>query len=148
MKTIKKLMLFSFVLMTAAIFSSTSKQVSAASENEIYANTLAQLGLFRGTGIGYELERELTRTEAAVMLVRLLGAEKKALSETYDTPFTDVRDWAKPYVGWLYKHGMVKGIAPDQFGSDSRMTYQQYFILLLRCLDYDDGTDFEYAKTR
>lgn len=36
---------------------------------------LKKLGLFQGTEESFELERNMTRAEAAVMLVRFLGAE-------------------------------------------------------------------------
>lgn len=37
------------------------------------ADRLSDLGLFQGTGNGYQLDRAPTRAEAATMLVRLLG---------------------------------------------------------------------------
>ena len=40
------------------------------------------------------------------MLVRLLGGEAEAEVNVYQTPFTDVPDWAQPYVGWLYENKM------------------------------------------
>lgn len=42
------------------------------------ADRLSDLGLFQGTGNGYQLDRAPTRAEAATMLVRLLGAEAEA----------------------------------------------------------------------
>ena len=42
------------------------------------AEHLSELGLFRGSEQGYELDRAPTRGEAAAMLVRLLGAEDEA----------------------------------------------------------------------
>ena len=73
------------------------------------ADALHDLGLFQGTDSGYDLDRAPTRAEAAAMLVRLLGAEEEAQAmESYTAPFTDVRDWAKPYVQYLYDNGLTE----------------------------------------
>jgi hypothetical protein len=64
----------------------------------LYANFLNKLGLFRGSDHGYELDRTLNRDEAAVMIVRLMGAEDEVLSGIYNTPFDDLDDWARPYI--------------------------------------------------
>ena len=40
-----------------------------------YAQALSVMGLFKGTDVGFELEREPTRLECLIMLIRLLGEE-------------------------------------------------------------------------
>ena len=52
--------------------------IFASIENTDKAQVLNELGLFQGTNNGYELDRAPTRTEAGVMLIRLLGVEKQA----------------------------------------------------------------------
>ena len=68
-------------------------------DTEAQAQMLYDIGLFRGTEKGFELDKPMTRAEAAAMLTRLLGAEKTALSGTWKHPFTDVPQWADKYVG-------------------------------------------------
>ena len=67
--------------------------VSAAAGYTGCADSLNQMGLFKGGDKGYDLERTPSRSEAAVMLVRFLGQEDKALTGyangTYSDPFTD-----------------------------------------------------------
>ena len=112
------------------------------------ADALHDLGLFQGTDSGYDLDRAPTRAEAAAMLVRLLGAEEEAQAmESYTAPFTDVRDWAKPYVQYLYDNGLTNGVTETLFGASNTCTAQQYATFLLRALGYSDGTDgdFTYA---
>ena len=41
-----------------------------------YAQALNVMGLFKGTDVGYELERQPTRLETLIMLIRLLGEEE------------------------------------------------------------------------
>ncbi len=107
---------------------------------------LYDLGLFQGTTKGFELDRQLTRAEAAVMLVRLLGAESDALSQRTAHPFTDVPSWADPYVGYLYQRGLTNGISATAFGSDRSTTLNDYLTFTLRALDYVDGEDFEWSN--
>ncbi|MGO5115639.1 hypothetical protein ACTQ33_11540 [Candidatus Avoscillospira sp. LCP25S3_F1] len=112
------------------------------------ADALNTMGLFQGGTNGYDLDRAPTRLEAGVMLVRLLGAEETAkANQTYTAPFTDVADWAKPYVQYLYDNGLGNGVGNGKFGSDSLCTAQQYTTFLLRALGYSDaeGGDFTYA---
>ena len=120
-----------------------------ASDFDHCADALKDLGLFQGTSKGYELDRAPTRTEAGVMLVRLLGKEEEAKAiETYTAPFTDVQDWAKPYVQYLYDNGLTNGKSETLFGYSDLCTAQQYATFLLRALGYSDaeGGDFTYAK--
>ena len=115
------------------------------------AQLLYDLGLFRGTGTKpdgspeFDLDRAPTRAEAVTMLVRLLGAEGEATKTVQPTPFTDVPDWARPYVGYAYKQGLTNGISADQFGSDNPVTAAQYLTFVLRSLGYQDGTDFFWS---
>ena len=54
---------------------------AGASDFDSIAQELKDVGLFQGTDTGFELDRAPTRTEAAVMLVRLLGAEEQATAD-------------------------------------------------------------------
>ena len=105
------------------------------------AEFLHALGLFRGTEEGYALDRSMTRSEAAVMLVRLLGQEDAALTQSPSHPFTDVPQWASPYVGWLWTNGLTKGASATTFGASSAVTAKQYLMFLSRALYGPDVAD-------
>lgn len=128
---------------------------AAAADYEAAAQELAQIGIFRGSAQGFELDRAPTRTEAAVMLVRLLGGEKEAAAQfaagAIPQPFGDVPPWAEPYVAWLSAKGLVQGMAAAdgtlRFGGEELCTAQMYVTFLLRALDYRDSgavTDFRF----
>lgn len=115
------------------------------------AEELSAIYVFRGTDTGFELDRAPRRSEAAVMLVRLFGAEDQAQSD-YATgvtshPFEDGNGWCAPYLAWLYSNGMVKGVTPTQYRVDAACTARDYALFLLRALGYQDGVDFEWAQT-
>jgi hypothetical protein len=149
---IKKIL--SFLLTLTIVFALSGVSLAATAANEPdpqYLSTiLYQLGLFRGTGTNsdgtpkFELERGLTRSEAITMLVRLLGEESYALSETYETPFTDVEDWAKPYVGYAYEMGLTNGTSASSFGGKDTVTANQYITFVLRALGYTSGREFSW----
>jgi len=116
---------------------------------EPFADQLKALGLFLGTGTGYALERAPTRDEAATMLVRLLGKEAQAKEENSAHPFTDVPEWADPYVGYLYANGLTKGVSAELFGSKDLCSLQMFCTFVLRALGYADtgeAADFTYDK--
>jgi len=114
---------------------------------------LNKLGLFNGVGTDsqgepiFDLERTPTRQEALVMLIRLLGLEKTALSSSAKNPFDDVASWAAPYVSYAYSTGLTTGISPNHFGGNELATLQQYSVFLLRALGYSEKeNDFTYSN--
>jgi hypothetical protein len=115
------------------------------------ANALHEIGLFNGTGTDedgnpiYDLDRTPTRQEAVVMLVRLLGKEKEA-ARAGRAPFSDVADWAVPYVGYAYYHGLTTGTGEGIFGATEPISAAQYLTFVLRALGYESGTDFQWDK--
>ena len=116
------------------------------------AENLHALGLFNGTGTNpdgspnFALDRAPTRQEAVAMLVRLLGKEAEALAGAWSTPFTDVDDWAKPYVGYAYHAGLANGTGAATFGGRRLVTAAQYLTFVLRALGYDSAADFAWDK--
>ena len=109
------------------------------------ADRLHELGLFQGTENGYELDRAPTRAEAAAMLTRLLGKESEAKSLTYSAPFTDLQNWEKPYVQYLYENGLTTGATATTYEPEAPLTANMYAAFLLRALGYSDTAgDFTY----
>lgn len=116
------------------------------------AEALYELGLFNGTGTNedgtpiFELDRTPNRQEAITMLVRLLGKEEEAKAGTWSTPFTDLAEWATPYVGYAYTNGLTNGTSETTFGSTDLVSVSQYLTFVLRALGYEDGTDFQWYE--
>lgn len=138
------------LLMAAAMVMAFATAAGAADYSAM-ADDLAAIGMFTGTDVGYELDREPTRAEVAVMLVRMLGAEETAKTEfaaqTISHPFTDVADWAAPYVAYLYTNKLSNGVSGTEYGSGQLCSGQMYCTFMLRALGYSDaeGGDFTYA---
>lgn len=135
-------MVFAGVLAVASL-----AMTAGAASYDNCADRLSDLGLFQGTGNGYQLDRAPTRAEAATMLVRLLGAEAEAEELDYSAPFTDLDDWQKPYVQYLYDNGLTTGATATTFEPEDTCSAQMYTTFLLRALGYSDaaGGDFTYT---
>jgi len=122
------------------------------SEAQQAACALYELGLFHGTGVAadgspiFELERSPSRYEAVTMLVRLLGKESEALGGSWCTPFSDVADWAKPYVGFAYEYGLSSGTSSTTYSGEISVSAAQYLTFLLRALGYSSGSDFHWDR--
>lgn len=114
------------------------------------AELLSELGIFRGSNLGFELERVPTRQEALIMLIRLLGEEEEALAYTGKSPFTDLTGWleGRNYIHYGSAMGYTNGIDAvtfNQYGAASRHVYLTY---VLRALGYDDKAgDFVWNTT-
>jgi len=117
------------------------------------ANALHKLGLFLGTAPDaeipvFELDGSLTRIQALVLVIRLLGLEKDALAYNGENNFTDVPKWAWQYAAYAYKNGITTGINQEGtlFAPSRGITLHEFTAFILRVLDYNekDG-DFIYA---
>lgn len=109
---------------------------------------LWKLGLFLGSGNSFELERAATRTEAVILLLRMLGEEEEAKNCTYTHPFTDVPAWADKYIAYAYNKGLTNGVSATIFGSNNDTTPEQFITFTLRALEYSDKDgDFTYKES-
>lgn len=142
----------SFILALTLAVSLVPSAFAASDEAVQAANALHTLGLFNGTGTDangnpiYDLDRAPTREEAITMLIRLMGKESDAKGYNWEMPFTDVSGWAKPYVGAAYSWGLTSGTSETTFGGKQKVSAMQYLTFVLRALDYEDGTDFQWDK--
>lgn len=122
--------------------------VRDTSTEEVMAQDLKVLGLFQGVSdTEFELDRAPTRIEAIIMLIRVLGKDKDALSGKSSHPFTDVPDWADSYVGYAYENGLSNGTSATTFGEEDASA-EMYVTFILRALGYSDknGEDFVWSN--
>ncbi len=141
------------ILLTIIFICSIAPTAFAASNEATQAaNELNALGLFGGTGTDasgnpiYDLDRAPTRQEAITMLVGLLGKTEEAKSGNWKMPFTDVDNWAKPFVGYAYANGLASGTSATTFGAKDTVTASQYLSFVLRVQGYESGKDFQWNK--
>ena len=120
-----------------------------SSEITGYAEALKSLGLFLGTGNGFELERTPTRSEAIVLLLRLLGKYDEASAHPASYPHDDVASWANRYVAYAFDEGITTGVGGGVFG-EGTSTLAQFETFVLRAMGYEDestgGSDFSWQN--
>ncbi len=127
------------ICLFAAMLLLFSPALAAETEDETLWETqdaafLQALDVLRGTGNGLELDKELTRAQAATLCVRLLGGEADALADPRTMPFTDVPLWAQPYVGWLYEQGITNGTSDTTYTPNRPVTHREFCLFLTRAL--------------
>lgn len=142
--------LLSLCLVVTMIISLIPAASAASEEAIVAAESLYELGLFNGTGKDangnpvFDLDSVPSRHQAVVLLVRLLGKDEDAKSGTWNIPFTDVAEWAKPYVGYAYANGLTSGTSSTTYSGNRDATVAQYLTFVLRALGYTSGIDFQY----
>lgn len=142
----------SILLALALMLALAVPALAATPEAENAAEALYQYGLFKGTGTDaagkpvFDLDKTLNRQEAVTLLVRILGKEAEAEQAPQKSPFTDVDDWAKPYVGYAYAYGLTEGTSAATFGGNEPVSASQYITFVLRALGYTSGTDFQWDR--
>lgn len=104
------------------------------------AQTLSALNVVRGA---YNVNDPATRAQAAVILVRLAGAEQAAAADKTRVPFKDVPAYALSSVRYAYGQGWLRGVAGDVFGAYQCIDTKSYCAALLRLLGYTEK-DFSY----
>lgn len=144
--------LLSFLLAVAMMCSMVPTAFAASAEAIDAANALHEQGLFNGVGTNadgtpnFDLDRTPTRHEAVTMLVAMLGKSSEAQAGNWTTPFTDVADWAKPFVGYAYTNGLTSGTSATTYGGNQPVSATQYLTFVLTALGYKSGTDFQWDK--
>ncbi|MBE7052286.1 MAG: S-layer homology domain-containing protein [Ruminococcaceae bacterium] len=115
--------------------------ISAIADNTQYADILYELGLFKGTDNGYELDIPFTREQAATMLVRLVGEEDNALSGEYEHQFDDVwqERWSYKYIMYCYENEITKGTSKYFFEPERNISAAEFVTLVLRILGYQEA---------
>lgn len=115
----------------------------AESEESIYpsvdvaVDAAIDLGILQGTGEGeLELDRTITRQEAAAMLARTYrayqSAEPDVLEPVSFTDREDIADWALEDVALMSQLGIMNGVGDGRFDPLGVYTTEQCILSLLR----------------
>ena len=109
------------------------------------ADRLATLNLVKGDTKGdYALETPATRAQAAVLLVRLAGAESTARKNPQATTFQDLPAWASAEIVYAAQQGWAYGASDSAFRPNDPVTANAWFGMLLRMLGYSEkSNDFK-----
>ncbi len=129
---------------------SGSSLPDTVTDNADAALRLYHLGLLKGQGTladgtpDLALNEELTRAEAVVLLLRLLGLEQEVFTSDAVSPFRDLPGWAEPYLALAWEEGLVAGVntPATRFDPNAACDVRSYLTFLLRALGYEEKLDF------
>lgn len=143
---------FLTILLTTLALTGLLCVSASASSFDSAAAELSAIGMLRGGADGFALDKAPTRTQAAIMLARLYGAEEEAIAAyaagELTCPFTDVNETAAPFAAWLADKGLASGTSETTFGGSNPCSARAYTIFLLRALGYKDNVDFTSANAQ
>ena len=97
-------------------------------------------------------DKQVTRAEMAVVMSNLLGLKVEDFKNA-SIPFTDVPEWARPYVAACYTNGITSGYDAKTYGGNDSVTTAQAALMVMKALGYfqnaeDFGSDWQVATIR
>ncbi|MBQ9429063.1 MAG: S-layer homology domain-containing protein, partial [Clostridia bacterium] len=138
MKTRSRLARIFALIFLAAVCSLMLPTAGATAAEKLYELGLVQ-GYAADGSVNFAEGDSLTRAQSITLVVRFLGAEKAATGGSFETPFTDLPDWAKPYIGYAYANGITKGVGDSKFAADAKIADYAFLTSVLRVLGYEDS---------
>ena len=130
--------------------SSAASYTDVTSEqNQEAIEVLKEVGIMVGDDKGnFNPEAKVTRNEMAVVMSNLMAYNVKTYANT--SPFTDVPEWAEPYVAACYTNGITSGYDAKTYGGNDSVTTAQAALMVMKALGYfqyqsDFGADWQLS---
>ena len=129
------------------------QDVDASNDNQEAIEVLQAVGIMSGVDDAgnFDPDGSITRNEMAVVMAHLLNLD-------YDyyrgvNTFSDVPDWAAPYVAACVAEGVTAGVGNGLYGGDQKITAAQAGLMVMKALGYfqnqeDFGSDWQVATIR
>ncbi|MGE5613627.1 MAG: S-layer homology domain-containing protein [Bacillota bacterium] len=117
------------------------------------AAALNMLNILRGENGDYMLDKPVSRAEAAVFIIRMLGKDDYVLQNAAQFKYTKFIDvvsskWYAPYVGYCTSAGILAGTTDSTFEPEEITTEKQFLKMALCALGYEYGEnkDFNWSN--
>ena len=130
--------------------SSAASYADVTSEqNQEAIEVLKTVGIMVGDENGkFNPEAKVTRNEMAVVMSNLMAYNVASYKDT--SPFTDVPEWAEPYVAACYTNGITSGYDKVTYGGKDNVTTAQAALMVMKALGYfqyqsDFGADWQLS---
>ncbi len=120
--------------------------VFGAEEKTASADYLYDAGLLMGSNGDYDLDKEITRLEGVIFVLRYLGLEEIAIGMKDELSiFTDVPSWGVGYTNLAARLRLTSGTSEGEFSPNQMMTRDQFFMLMLRAKGHVEPTTMDQA---
>lgn len=133
-------------------------------ENHLWANEavtyLVEQGIISGMGDGtFAPDNGLTREEFSTIIVKTQKLDTNGKTSSFNDVLND--RWSYPYVSAVFEAKLMVGISDDAFGATSKITRNEFAVIMKRLIDtydaditenisldeYDDAAEIpEWAK--
>ena len=114
---------------------------------------LQAVGAMVGDEAGnFDPDANVNRAQIATIMSRLLDLKVEDFNAA-DIPFTDVPEWAVPFVAACYADGITSGVSATAYGSNNSVTAAQAALMMMKALGYfqyqdDFGQDWQLATIK
>ena len=129
------------------------QDVDASNKNQEAIEVLQAVGIMEGidTAGNFGPDQSVTRNQMAVIMAHLLNLDYDYYRGT--NTFTDVPEWAAPYVAACVAEGVTAGIGNGLYGGENKVTAAQASLMIMKALGYfqnqeDFGDDWQVATIR
>ena len=131
--------IISLVLILALVLSSFS---FANADPVTVGEELKALGVLKGDEKGnLNPDQQLTREQAIVVLVRMMGKEADAIATTKASSFKDIKGtYYGSYIAYAEIQGWTNGLSTGVFGFGKPATIDEIYAFMLRALGYTVAT--------
>lgn len=130
--------------LTCNVFAATTFSDIGDSYAKTEIEALAELGIIDGyTDKTFKPKQKITREEFAKLICKGL--------QLFENPqaaakFTDVSEWARPYVGALVELGITNGTGKTTFGGKDPLTREQLATFFIRIMTWENTAKDLYTK--
>ena len=157
LKRALSLALASVMLLGMMVVGSSAKGIDDFTDKAEIVNqdavaVTSAIGMFEGYEDGsFGPENVVTRAEMAVIITRILYGNNLNVDQFKGlNTFTDVPEWAEPYVAACYTNGITSGYDKVTYGGNDTVTTGSGCLMLLKALGYfqyssDFGSDWQLA---
>ena len=126
----------SVMLLGMMVVGTGASYKDVTSENHQEAiEVLQAVGIMSGDDKGnFNPDQNVTRNEMAVVMSNLMDYRVASYKGT--SPFTDVPEWAEPFVAACYTNGITAGYSATIYGGNDTVTTAQAALMLMKALGY------------
>lgn len=138
-KKVLSLILAMSMLLGTVTFAATYKDVAQTTKYYQSVSLLSALEIIKGYEDGtFGPDKNVTRAEFSVMLVRTLGLSGVGNTDPAGLTFKDLGTvaWAVSDIRTAYDLGIINGMSAEEFAPDSQVTYEQAIKMIVCALGY------------
>ena len=131
---------------TCNVFASTTLIDIGDSYAKTEIEKLVELGIINGyEDHTFKPKSNITREEFAVLICKAFELD---LYPVASSKFTDVSDWARPYVGALVIYNFTKGTGERTFGAQDPITREQMATFFVRAMRLEYMAKSAYGESK